>query len=76
MQHHLDGVVLCVVLVALGPVVANRVRKDATSLVEGSGSDAATDVGVSLKTVLGILDPEVERSVGTGRAGCAVDRVE
>lgn len=76
MQHHLDGIALGVVLVALGPVVTDSVGEDGTVLVEGGGGDATTDVGVALKTMLGILVPEVECSIGTGRAECAVDGVE
>ena len=76
MQHHLDGIALRVVLVALGPVVTNGVGKDASVLVEGGGRDAAAHVGVALETVLGVLIPEVERTVGAGRAEGAVDGVE
>lgn len=75
-QHHLDGIALRVVLVALGPVVTNGVGKDASVLVEGGGRDAAAHVGVALETVLGVLIPEVERTVGAGRAEGAVDGVE
>lgn len=76
MQHHLDRVVLSVVLVALGPVVAYSIGEDGTVLVEGCGSDAATNVRVALETVLGVLVPEVECSIGTSSAECAMDRVE
>lgn len=76
MQHHLDGVVLRVVLETLAPVVANGVGKDASRLVERRGRDAATHVGVALETVLGILVPEVERAVRSRRAKGAVNRVE
>lgn len=76
MQHHLDGVILRVVLEALAPVVANGVGKDASRLVERRGRDAAAHVGVALETVLGILVPEVERAVRSRRAKGAVNRVE
>lgn len=76
MEHNLDRIVLCVVLVSLGPVVTDGVGKDAAVLVEGRGGDAAADVGVALETVLGVLVPEVEGSVRTGRAEGAVDGVE
>lgn len=76
MQHDLDGIALSVVLVTLGPVVANSIGKDGTVLVKGSRGDAASDVGVTLETMLGILVPEVECSIGAGSAECAVDGVE
>ena len=76
MQHHLDGVVLSAVLVALAPVIAHSVRKDAAVLVEGRGCDAAAYVGVALETVLGVLVPEVERAVGARSRERSVDRVE
>jgi hypothetical protein len=75
-QHHLDRVVLRVVLVSLGPVVADSVCEDRTVLVERSRGDATANVGVSLQAVLSILVPEVEGTVGTSRAECAVDGVE
>lgn len=76
MQHDLDGVVLRIVLVALAPVVADGVGKDAAALVERRRRDAAADVGVALEAVLGVLVPEVERAVGAGGAEGAVDGVE
>ena len=76
MKHHLDRIALGVVLVALGPIVTNSISEDGTVLVEGSGGDAAADVGVTLETVLGVLVPEVECSIGTGCAECAVDGME
>ena len=76
MQHHLDGIALRVVLVALGPVVTNGVGEDAARLVERGGGDAAADVGVPLEAVLGVLVPEVKRAVGAGRAEGAVDGVK
>lgn len=76
MQHHLGRVVGGVTLVPLGPVVADGVGKDVTRLVEGGRGDAAADLRVALEAVLGVLVPEVERAVATGRAEGAVDRVE
>lgn len=76
MQHHLDGVVLSAVLVALAPVIAHGVRKNAAVLVEGRGGDAATYVGIALETVLGVLVPEVESTIGARSRKRAMDRVE
>lgn len=76
MQHHLDRVLRRVGLVSLAPIVANSVSKDAASLVERGRRDGPADVGVALKTVLRVLVPEVEGSVGASRAEGAVDRVE
>lgn len=76
MQHHLDRVVLRVVLEALAPVIANGVGKDASRLVERRRRDAAAHVGVPLEPVLGVLVPEVERAVGSRRAERAVYGVE
>lgn len=76
MQHNLDRVVLVIGLVALGPVIAHRVRKDVAVAVEVGGRDGRAHVGVALEAVLGVLVPEVESPV---RAGCregAVNRVE
>ena len=63
MQHDLGRILLVVTLESLRPVVANGVGEDGSVLVERGGGDASTDVGVSLQTVLGILVPEVERTV-------------
>ena len=76
MQHDLDGIVWRVVLVALAPVVADGVGKDGARLIERRRGDAAADVGVPLEPVLGVLVPEVERSVGSCRAERSVDGVE
>lgn len=76
MKHDLVGVVGAVVLVALAPIVADRVGKDATGLVEVCRGNAATDVRVALQPVLGVLVPEVEGAVSAGCGECAVDGVE
>lgn len=76
MQHDLVRVSRRIVLIALAPVIANRVRKDRAVLVECRCCDAAPNFGVALETVLGVLVPEMEGSVGTGGAEGAVDRVE
>ena len=75
-EHDLDGVLRSVVLVALAPVVGYGVGEDVSGFVKGRGDDATADVGVAFETVLGILVPEVEGSVGAGGAEGAVDRVE
>lgn len=76
MQHHLDRIALRVLLVPLAPVVTNGVSKDATILVKLRRCNAASNVGVSLKTVLGILVPEVECAIRTRCAEGAVNGVE
>lgn len=76
MQHDLVGVRGRVALVALAPVVADGVGKDAARLVERCRRDAAADVGVALEAVLRVLVPEVEGAVATGCAEGAVLRVE
>lgn len=76
MKHNLDRVVLCVVLISFAPVIANCISKDAAILVESRRSDATTDIGVTLETVLSVLVPEVESPVGAGSAKGAVDRVK
>ena len=63
MEHDLDRIILRIVLVALAPVVADCIGKDATVLVKRRCRDAASHIGVSLQTVLGVLVPEVECSV-------------
>lgn len=76
MQHNLDWIALGVVLVALAPVVSNSISEDATVLVESRGGNAASDVGIPLETVLGVLVPEVERAVRSGSAKGSVDGME
>lgn len=63
-------------LIPLTPVVANRISKNGTVLVECRGSDAAAYVGVSLEAVLGVLVPEVECPVRPGGAEGAMNWVE
>ena len=76
MKFDLDGVVLRVATVALAPVVADGVGKDVAVLAETRRNDAAADLGVALETVLGVLVPEVEGTVGTGGGEGAVLGVE
>lgn len=76
MEFDLDGVVLRVATVALAPVVADGVGKDVSVLAEAGRDDAAADLGVALETVLGILVPEVEGTVGTSGGEGAVLGVE
>jgi len=64
------------VLVTLAPIVADRVREDGTVLVECRCCDAASDVRVALETVLGVLVPKVECSIGTSSAECAMNGME
>ena len=47
-QHDLDGIVLCIVLVALGPVVTDGVGEYAAILVEGRRRDTTAHVRVPL----------------------------
>lgn len=75
-QHDLVGSLLGIGRVTLAPVVADRVSEDISSAVESGGSDGASDGGVTLETVLRILIPEVESTVGTCSAEGAVNGVE
>lgn len=69
-QHEFDRLLLVVRLVALGPVIADSVSKDAAVAVEVGRSDGSADVRVALEPVLGVLVPEVECAVGaSGREG-------
>lgn len=76
MKHHLDRVLLRVVLEALAPVVADAVGEDGTVLVECRRRDAAAHVWVALESMFGVLVPEVEGAVGAGGAEGAVYGVE
>lgn len=76
MQHQLDGLLLVVGLVALGPVVTDRIGKDVTVFVELGRRDGPADVGVALEAVLGVLVPEVKRAVRAGGREGAVLGVE
>ena len=75
-KFDLDGVVLGVATVPLAPVVADGVGKDVSVLAEAGCDDAAADFRVALETVLGVLVPEVEGTVGTGSGEGAVLGVE
>lgn len=76
MQHDLDGIVLIVGLVPLGPVVAHGVRKDVAIAVEVGRGNGRAHIGVTFKSVFCVLVPEVERAVGAGCREGAVYRVE
>ena len=76
MQHDLVGVLRVVGCVSLVPVVRDGVGEDGAVVVEVGAADASADLRVTLQTVLGVLVPEVECAVATGRAEGAVDRVE
>jgi len=56
-QHDLDRVLRCIGLVASAPVVANSVRKNTANPVECSSRNGSPNMGVPLKTMLGILVP-------------------
>lgn len=75
-EHDLVGDLGVVAHEALGPVVADGVGEDVAAAVERRGRDAAADRRVPLEPVLGVLVPEVERAVATGRAEGPVLRVE
>lgn len=64
MKFNLDRVVLGVATETLAPVVTDSVGKDITVLAEARCDDAATDLGVALETMLGVLVPEMESTVG------------
>ena len=76
MQLDLDGILRCVPAEALAPVVADCVGEDVSVPREGSCCDGAANLGVTLETVLSVLVPEVESTVGAGGAECAMLRVE
>lgn len=76
MEHKLDGLLLVVCLVALGPVVADGVREDVAVAVERRSRDGTADVGETLEAVLRILVPEVECTIGAGGREGSVDGVE
>jgi hypothetical protein len=76
MKLDLDGVVLRVATKTLAPVVTDGVGKDVSVFAEACCDDAAADLGVSLETVLGVLVPEVEGTVGASGGEGAVLWVE
>jgi hypothetical protein len=75
-QFELDWVLWRIPGEALAPVVAYGVGKDVAVPGEGGCSDAASNLGVALETVLGVFVPEVEGAVATSCAEGAVLRVE
>ncbi len=76
MEHDLVRVLWVVGGVTLAPVVTDSVGEDVAVEGEGGGDDGAADGWVALETMLGVLVPEVEGSVGAGGAEGAVDWVE
>lgn len=63
MKHQLDRLLLIVGLVALRPVVADSISKDAAVAVEVGCGDGPADVGIALEPVFGVLVPEVESTI-------------
>ena len=76
MQHDLVDSLLGIGGVTLAPVVADGVSEDISITVESGGSDRASDSGVTLETVLRILIPEVEGTIGTCSAEGTMNGVE
>lgn len=76
MQHDLVDSLLGIGGVTLAPVVADGVSEDISITVESARSDRASDSGITLETVLRILIPEVESTIGTCSAEGTMDRVE
>lgn len=76
MKHDLVRVVRGVVRIALAPVVAHGVRKDSSRGVEVGCRNSATNLGVALQAMLGVLVPEVEGTVAACGAEGAVDGME
>jgi hypothetical protein len=72
MQHHLRRRGGSVALIALAPVVTNRIREDVPRRTEARRGDRTADRGIALESVLGVLVPEVEGAVGAGGAEGAV----
>lgn len=72
MQLQLDRVLRSVPAKTLTPVIADRVREDIAVPRESSSGDRASDLRITFETMLGILIPEVEGTVATGGAECAV----
>lgn len=75
-EHDLVRSLLGIGRVALAPIVADSVGEDVSIAVEGGAGDGSANSRVSLKTVLGVLVPEVESTVASGGAKRAVDGVE
>lgn len=76
MQHDLVRILGRVVGISLAPVVAHSVGKDRAAVVECSRGDRATDFGVALETVFGVLVPKVECAIASRSAEGAVHGVE
>lgn len=62
--------------VALAPVVAHGVGEDISVAVKGGARNGPANSWVPLQAVLGVLVPEVEGTVTSSGAKCAVDGVE
>jgi hypothetical protein len=65
-ELNLDRIVLGVTTKALAPVIADGVGEDVPVFAEACCNDAATNLGVALEAVLGVLVPEVKSTVGAG----------
>ena len=75
-EHDLVLAVGLVASEALAPVVAAGVGEDHAISVEVRAADRLSCFWITLQSMLGILVPEVKRSVATGCAECAKYRVK
>lgn len=83
-QHDLVGVLWVVRSIALAPVVGYCIGEDTASSVEGSRADCASNLGVTLQSVFGVLVPEMESAIAACSTegtvlwveGDSVDRVD
>ena len=76
MQHDLIDPLRRIDCITLTPIIADRIRENASGAVETRRADRPAHLRISLEPMLRILIPEMERAVATGGAEGAVLRVE
>jgi hypothetical protein len=75
-HHNLIWVLWSIRGIPLAPIVTHRIRENGTVAVEGRRGNGRAGGGVALETVLGVLVPEMECSIGTSGTEGAVDWME
>lgn len=76
MQHDFIRQLLCIGRIAFAPIVTDSVSEDIPGTIERGAGDRASDGGIALETMFGVLVPEVKGAVTAGGAEGAVLRME
>lgn len=76
MQHHLIWQLWRVERISFAPIIADRVREDASGAVEVGRRNGAAGFGVPFEAVLGVFIPKVKGAVAACSAEGPMDRVK